>query len=136
MSEPRRDEKEEKPEKGRDESWDEKWRRDPVDAAMWAVILIWAGVVLLGANIGWFDDIGGLPAWSLGFLGAGVIVLLAMAFRLLVPAYRKPLAGNLILAAILIGIGLGEVVGWVVIGPLVLITIGAGILLTGILRRR
>ena len=135
MSERPRDEKQEKPEKGRDESWDEKWRRDPVDAVMWAIILIWVGVVLLGANLGYFDD-WGLPAWSIGFLGAGIIVLLAALFRLLVPAYRKPLSGNLILGVVFIGIGLGEVVGWVVIGPLVLIAIGVGILLTGILRRR
>ena len=126
----------EKGEKGEGESWDEKWRRDPVDAAMWAVILIWAGIVLLGSNMGWFDGFETLPAWSIGFLGAGVIVFLAVLFRLLVPAYRRPIAGNLILAAILIGIGLGEVVGWVIIGPIVLIGIGAGILLTGIFRRR
>jgi len=126
----------EKGEKGDGESWDEKWRRDPVDAAMWAVILIWAGIMLLGSSMGWFDRFETLPAWSIGFLGAGVIVLLAALFRLLVPAYRRPIAGNLIFAAILIGIGLGEVIGWVVIGPIVLIGIGAGILLTGIFRRR
>lgn len=131
----RRDEKDEKQEKGNGESWDEKWRRDPVDAATWAVILIWAGFVLLGANMGFLDDMG-LPAWSIGFLGAGVIVLLSVVFRLLVPAYRKPLAGSVIFGVILIGIGLGEVVGWVVIGPLVLIGIGLGIILTGLFRRR
>jgi hypothetical protein len=138
--EQRRDEKQEKQndekqEKGRGDSWDEKWRRDPVDAAMWAIILIWVGVVLLGSNMGFFA---GLPleAWSIGFLGAGVIVLLAAFFRVLVPAYRKPLAGSVILGVIFIGIGLGELVGWVVIGPLVLIGIGVGIILTGFFRRR
>jgi hypothetical protein len=136
MSERSRSEKEEKDEKGNGESWDEKWRRDPVDAAMWALILIWAGFVLLANNLGWFASIETLPAWSIGFLGAGVIILLTVLFRLLVPAYRKPLGGSLILAAVFIGVGLGEVVGWVVVGPLVLIAIGAGILLTGILRRR
>ena len=90
----RRDEKNEKDEKG-DGGWDEKWRRDPLDALMWAVILIWVGVVFLGSNMGWFDDMG-LPAWSIGFLGAGVIVLLTALLRLLMPAYRKPLAGSVI----------------------------------------
>jgi hypothetical protein len=135
MTERPRNEKQEKNEKDEGGSWDEKWRRDPVDAAMWAIILIWAGLVLLGGNLGWFDD-WGMPAWSIGFLGAGVIVLLVVLFRLLVPAYRRPLAGNLILGVILIGIGLGEVIGWVIIGPLVLIGIGAGIILTGLFRRR
>lgn len=134
MSERPRNEKEEKDEKGQGESWDEKWRRDPLEAATWAVILIWAGLVLLGANAGFFDD-WGLPAWSIGFIGAGVILLVVVLFRVLVPAYRRPIVGNLILAVVFIGIGLGEVIGWVVIGPLVLIAIGLGILLTGILRR-
>ena len=136
MSEPRRDEKEEKDEKGRGESWDEKWRRDPVDAAMWAILLIWVGFVLLGANVGWFDGIEQFPAWSIGFLGAGVIVLLTALFRLLFPAYRRPIVGNVIFGVILLGIGLGEVIGWVIIGPLVLIGIGLGIILTGLFRRR
>lgn len=130
----RKDEKDEKNEKDQG-GWDEKWRRDPIDAAMWAFILIWAGIVLLGSNLNWFDDLG-MEAWSFGFLGAGVIVLLVVLFRLLVPAYRKPLGGNLILAAVLIGIGLGEVVGWFIIGPLVLIGIGVGALLIGLFRRR
>jgi hypothetical protein len=135
MTERPRDEKEEKQEKDQG-GWDEKWRRDPVDAAMWACILIWAGFMLLASNLGLFDAFEALPAYSIGFLGAGVIVLLAAAFRLLVPAYRRPLTGNLIFAAILIGIALGEVIGWVIVGPLVLIGIGVAALLTGFLRRR
>jgi len=131
-----RDEKEEKNEKGEGESWEQKWRRDPVEAATWAIVLIWIGLVLLGENMGLFDGIEALPAWSIGFLGAGVIVLLVAVFRLLVPAYRRPLAGSLILAAVLIGVGLGEVVGWVVIGPLIVIAIGVGILLSGVFLRR
>jgi hypothetical protein len=102
---------------------------------MWAILLIWAGIMLLAANMGVFDGIEQVEAWSVGFLGAGVIVLLAAGFRLLVPAYRRPIGGNLIFAAILFGIGLGNIIGWIVIGPLVLIFIGLGILLTGLLRR-
>ena len=133
--EQRRDEKEEKNEKGSGDSWDEKWRRDPVDAAMWAFILIWVGVVLLGSNLGFFRGLL-LESWSIGFLGAGVIVLLTVLFRLMVPAYRKPLGGNIVLGVVFIGIGLGELVGWIIIGPLVLIGIGLGIILTGIFRNR
>lgn len=133
--EQRRDEKDEKQEKGNGDSWDEKWRRDPVDAAMWALILIWVGLVLLGANMGFFGDLP-LESWSIGFLGAGAIILLTVLFRLMVPAYRKPLAGSVILGVIFIGIGLGDLIGWVIIGPLVLIGIGAGIILTGLFRRR
>ncbi|NIO68689.1 MAG: hypothetical protein GTN71_06500 [Anaerolineae bacterium] len=136
MSERPRNEKEEKEEKERGESWDEKWRRDPVDAAGWAFILIWAGLVFLAENMGLLVRFEGLEAWSIGFIGAGLIVLLGVVVRLLVPAYRRPLTGSLIFGVILVGIGLGEVVGWVVIGPLILIAIGVGMLLRGLLRGR
>ena len=135
MSERPRNEKEEKDEKDQG-GWDEKWRRDPVDAAMWAMLLIWAGIVLLAANLGvigaWETE-----SWvAVGFLGAGLIVLLAAAFRLVVPAYRRPLGGNLIFAAILFGIGLANIIEEpIAIGAVVLIAIGIAVLLTGLLRR-
>jgi hypothetical protein len=136
MSERPRNEKEEKEEKGRGESWDEKWRRDPVDAASWAAIFIWAGLVLLAENMGLLIRFERLETWSIIFIGAGLIVLLGVVVRLLVPAYRRPVTGSLIFGVILLGIGLGEVVGWVVIGPLVLIAIGVGVLLRGLLGGR
>jgi hypothetical protein len=136
MSEKPRNEKEEKEEKERGESWDEKWRRDPVDAAAWAAIFIWAGLVLLAENMGLLIRFERLEAWSIIFIGAGLIVLLGVVVRLLVPAYRRPLTGSLIFGVILLGIGLGEVVGWVAIGPLILIAIGVGLLLRGLMSRQ
>ena len=133
MSEPRRDEKyqdekgqNEKGEKGRDESWDEKWRRDPVEAAVWAFVLIWIGIVWLLSNTGALSFLGeDAEWWTVGFLGAGVIVLLGVGARLLVPAWRRPITGSLILGLIFIGIGLGGITQlWFVVGPLVLIGIG------------
>lgn len=132
MSEPRRSEKEEKEEKGRGDSWEEKWRRDPVDAAAWAAMFIWAGLVLLAINI---LDIG-WEAWPIIFIGAGVIVLVGVAVRLLVPAYRRPVMGSLIFGVILVGIGLGELTRWDVVGALILIAIGVGVLLRGFLQGR
>ena len=80
MSERRRDEKEEKNEKGDGESWDEKWRRDPVEAALWALVLIWVGVVWLLSNTGLWESILGEGAewWAIGFIGAGLILLLGV----------------------------------------------------------
>jgi hypothetical protein len=128
---------EEKEDEKEGQSWDEKWRRDPVDAATWAIIFIWAGLVLLAGNMGVLDNLLGtrIEAWSVGFIGAGVIVLLGVVVRVLVPAYRRPLMGGLIFGVILIGVGLGEIIGWVAIGPLILIAIGVSVLLRGILRR-
>jgi len=128
MSERPRDEKEEKDEKGRKESWDEKWRRDPLNAAMWALVLIWAGLVLIAANLNLFGI--GWEAWPVIFIGAGVIVLLGVVIRLLVPAYRRPVTGSIIFGFILVGIGLGELTRWDVVGALVLIAIGVSIILS------
>ena len=134
MSEGRSTTHEEKQEKGGG-GWEEKWRRDPVDAAMWALLLIWAGVLLLLSNFGFSTGYGSIPLWSIGFIGAGIIVFFAAVFRWAVPAYRRPLTGSLIFAAILVGIGLGETVGWFIIGPIILIGIGVAALLAGLFRR-
>jgi hypothetical protein len=132
MSEQSRNEKDEK---DRGESWDEKWRRDPVDAAGWALILIWAGLALIADNLGYLDRFGTkLDTWGLIFTGAGVIVLVQVLIRLLVPAYRRPILGSIIFAVILLGIGLGDLVGWSMIWAVGLIVIGAAYLLRGLLR--
>ncbi len=121
-------------EKEEEKSWDEKWRRDPLSAVVWAVILIWAGVALLAENMGLLVRFEWLDAWGLVFIGAGVIVLLEVVVRLLVPSYRRPVGGTLILAVVLLGIGLGNLVGWSVIWPLILIAIGVSVLLRGFIR--
>ena len=141
--EEKRQETQEKEEK----SWDEKWRRDPLGAIIWALILIWAGFVFLADNMGFLAglrdlglrrEVSGLAAlapWDLIFLGAGVIVLVEVAVRLAVPEYRRPVSGTLIFAAVLIGIGLSNLLGWGLIWPLVLIAIGVAILLRGAVGR-
>ncbi|MCC7353891.1 MAG: hypothetical protein IT330_09055 [Anaerolineae bacterium] len=139
MSEQRRDEKEEKQEKEeeKDEKQrEEKWRRDPLSAIVWAAILIWAGIVFLGENMGLLANLSTLEAWSLVFIGAGIIVLLEVVVRILIPEYRRPVTGSIIFAFILLAIGLGNTTGWDLIWPLILIAIGAAILLGGFLRRR
>jgi len=112
------DEKSEKDMEKRDEkssqeekNWDEKWRRDPVFAVSWACIFIWAGIVFLIDSLGFINTWtagldGDINAWSFIFMGAGVIVLLGVLFRLLVPEYKKPVTGNIILGLILILIGI------------------------------
>jgi hypothetical protein len=77
-----------------------------------------------------------LGAWNIVLAGAGVIILIGVAIRLMVPAYREPIGGSLVLAAILIGIGLGDLFGWEVIWPLIIIAIGLGILLRSLFRQR
>jgi len=135
MSEQPRNDKEEKDEKGRGESWDEKWRSDPLNAAWWALVLIWAGLVLIADNMGILVNLGIRgEAWAIGFLGAGILALLLVVIRLVVPAYRRPVTGSIIFGFILLGIGLGELTRWDVVGALILIAIGVSILLSRFVR--
>lgn len=132
-----------------EKSWDEKWRRDPLGSIIWAAIFIWAGLVLLASNMGFLDrlqfrgvDLPGVDfpitfeAWSIVLLGAGVIVLIEVVVRLLVPEYRRPVGGSLFFAAILIGIGINQLLGWSLVWPLILIALGLSIILRGAFRER
>lgn len=141
----KRDEKEEKEEK----SMEEKSRQDPVGSMVWAAMLIWAGVVLLLNNLGMLDSLIArlsdtgldlpfelgewLGVWQIFFFGAGILVVLGVIVRLLVPEYRRSIVGSLIWAIVLFGLALGQ---WELIWPLILIAIGLSILLGSLLRRR
>lgn len=133
-------------EKSADEkSYEEKYRRDPIGAIVWAVILIWVGLVLLAQNMGYLESLGlrlkfaDLPfevpfvgdSWSLIFLGIAVIVFIEIIVRLLVPDYRRPLMGSVIFLIVCIGLAFGS---WELIWPLILIAVGASILLRGMFR--
>ena len=139
MSERRQEEKEEKQEKDEkdrgNQGWDEKWRNDPLSAAAWAGILIWAGLMFLAENLGFLGPLEPLSAWNLIFGGAGLIILLEAAVRLFVPAYRRPVGGSVIFGIILIAIGLGDIISWNLFWPLIIILIGAGLLLRSLLGR-
>jgi len=131
-----------------EKSWEEKYHRDPLGSIIWALILIWVGVVFLLTNLGLLDDllhitvlIPGLGildkfigAWPIILLGMGVILLIEVLIRLLVPAYRRPVTGTLILAVVFIGLALGNLVNWNLLWPLILIALGLSFLLRGLLR--
>lgn len=122
-----------------EKSWDEKYRRDPLGAVTWALVLIWAGVALLIHNLGFLDGLGFLDRMepqSLVFAGAGLIVLAMVLFRILNPEHRRPLRGNIILGFILVGIGLGDALGWEIVWALIIIAIGVSLLFGGFLGRR
>ncbi len=133
------EEKEEEKRHEKDEkSQEEKWRRDPLSAIVWACILIWAGVVLLLDNLNLLPQIPGLPIndWSLIFLGSGVIILLEVLVRLVLPEHRKGVVGSLIVAIIFIGIGGGGSIGWGFLWGFGLIAIGLVVLVGGFRGRR
>ncbi len=134
-------------EKREEKTVEEKWRRDPLGAIIFGIILIWAGLVFLAETMGLLKGIslGGLlpgmevtqpETWTIILIGAGVIVLIEAAIRVAVPAYRRPIAGTIIFGVILIGIGLGNIFSWDVVWPLIVIGIGLAVLLGGFWRRK
>ena len=131
-----------------EKSWEEKYQRDPLGPIIWGLILLWAGAVLLLSNLGMLDSLlrrtinapqwaGRLSqGWSLVMLGAGVILLIEVVIRLLVPIYRHSVVGTVILAILFIGIGLGDLISWNILWPMVLIAMGLIIVGRGLLRSK
>jgi vacuolar-type H+-ATPase subunit I/STV1 len=139
MTDMQRHEKDEKEDEKRNEkSWEEKRRRDPLVAVGWAIIFIWAGFIFLIENLNLLDDITFLrdfDTWDMILGGAGLIVLALAAVRVLVPEYRGPVIGNIILGLFLVGVAVGDVIGWGAIWAVLLIAAGVAMLLGGFLRR-
>ncbi len=139
MSEgPKREEKNEEKRREKDEKedekrkgWDEKWRRDRVNAFMWAAVLIWGALVILAEATGYAKDnfSSWWEGWAVFFAGAGAILLLTTFYRVLVPEHRRSMAGNVIIGLVLLGIGLGSLISWNYIWVIILIVIAIMILL-------
>lgn len=145
MSEERRrsekgekDEKEEEKEQEKQEkSWEEKWRRDPLNVLTWALVIAWGGVVLILESQGIGTRLWGGNGWAAFFAGAGVLLLLNTLIRAVSPAYRRRVTGGAILGVIFLAIGLGGIIGWGSwVWGVVLIVVAALILVAGISRRR
>jgi hypothetical protein len=118
----KREEKEEK---------DGDWSSDSLSSTVWALIIIWAGVVFLLNSLG--DD-GGLlgmswdNSWAWIMTGVGALIFFEVVVRLVMPAYRRPVGGRVILATIFFIGGASNLVD-VDLWPLVLIAIGVVMLL-------
>lgn len=125
-----------------------KHHEDTLGSLTWALILIWAGLVFLAANLGWLDAIRrtqvlpegmtfiNLSTWSVIFAGAGALIFIEALIQTFVPAYRTSNNGNFFLAAIFLGIGLSGIFGWDLIWPFVLIALGLSALASALLRRK
>jgi cation transport ATPase len=127
-----KDEKEDEKRKG----WDEKWRRDRVNALMWALVLIWGALVILAEATGYKDHFSWWQGWAVFFAGAGAILLLAAFYRVLVPEHRRSVAGSVIIGLVLLGIGLGSLISWSYIWVVILIVIALLILLRAFVPKR
>jgi len=131
-----------------EKSWDEKYRRDPLGGIIWALILIWAGVVFLVTNLGYLDQwlrvdsdlpaflsrLGG--AWPIILLGAAALLVGEVIIRLMMPIYRRPVGGTLFLAAVFVAVALGDLVSWAIVGPVILIALGLWFITRSLFRRK
>lgn len=120
---------------------------DTVSALVWALILMWVGVVLLLANLGllqtWADTgnmlfgwtLSGITAGALIAAGIGLILIAEAVIRLSLPQYRRSVTGTLILAGLLLALGLQGLLGWTLIWPIVLIAIGLAVLVSSLVSR-
>jgi len=86
------------------------------------LIIIWLGVVFLLEGQGLFAPGVGWVWYFL--LGTGVILLLEVVARQVLPQYRQPSGGRLIAALVLIAIGAWQITGLGVWWPLLLIVAG------------
>lgn len=115
---------------------EEKGRQDPLSSVIWALILITAGGIWLMQSMGFlaWETFGG--AWNLILIAAGLLFLLEVAIRLVMPAYRRPVGGTLIFSFVLMAIGISNWIGSAVVWPLALIGMGLAIIISGLLRGR
>ncbi|MFL7790495.1 MAG: hypothetical protein AB8I69_00015 [Anaerolineae bacterium] len=133
----------------------EKHQQDLVSSVVGAAFLIWLGVVLLAVNMDFLDTLTsilsnlsiksydlpfvspfpffGTNAVQVFLIGGGLILLAEVVLRLLIPAYRRHVLGTIIGAIALLSLGLGY---WQIVGPLILVAVGAAILLRGFIHKR
>lgn len=137
-------------EKLNEKSPEEKWQRDPLGLVIWAILLIWIGLLFFASRVGWLNHflaqlkfataesplaapVAQLSVWSLAFTGASIILFAEVVLRILFPAYRRPVLGTTILALILLGIGLNN---WILIWPVVILVIGLAFLYRAFPRKK
>jgi hypothetical protein len=113
---------------------DEKYHRNPLGFVTWSLIIIWLGVTLLLQNIDVFED--NDNTWGVFLWGVGALIIAEALIRAAVPRWSRGITGSIIWGAIAIAAGFGLWFGnWEIIGPVVLIAIGVGVLLSRLLPR-
>jgi hypothetical protein len=125
-----RQEKEEKDRGERERDKSEKWSGgDALGPLVWGLIIIFAGLAFAAVNLGIYPWLTWENVWSVIFIGAGLLFLLEVIIRLVLPTYRRPVRGRIILAFVALAIGLGGVVGWELTWPLIVIAVGLAIII-------
>lgn len=100
------------------------WQNDTIDQMGWAIGFMWAGIVLL-IDIAFIESgTGWWDGWAVFFTGAGAISAVGAISRLVTGLNRSRFALHAIFSMVLLGIGLGDRVTWVWVPILILVGIG------------
>jgi len=124
-----KDEKDEKDEKG--EGIEEKWRRDPLSAIFFGLLILVVGLFLLLAAmnvIAWGEW------WAFLLLGIGAVLIIEALVRYAMPAYRRPIFARMFIGLILLCIGAANIANLETWWPVAVIVVGLAILAYGIQR--
>jgi hypothetical protein len=118
------------------EDREDRYQRDPLGFLMLAFALFWLGVYLLLRNRHVFPDTE--QSWAYLVWGLAALAYVEIVIRLLVPKWRSALGRVFVWAAIWTGVGIGLWTGgdWGIIGPVVLIAIGIGMIISRLVPRR
>ncbi len=101
------------------EFWGDISPGDRLSQVTWGGTVLWAGIVLL---------LGLSNSWAWIFSGAGALLFIEVAARMMIPEYRAKPGARLMLGTVLLLVGLGMGAGFGSLWPLVLIGIGASLL--------
>ena len=109
------------------EMWADMAPSDRLSQLTWGAIVLWAGVVFLGNSLNATQSLITQP-WSWIFAGSGVLLLLEVAARIVIPEYRARPGLRMIAGVILLMLGLGIGISFATIWPLIIIVIGLSLL--------
>lgn len=102
-------------------------KRQHLERLWWAILLIWAGLVLGAQNRGYLPEIGEASTWSWIFLGGGIAALVGAVLREISKTIPKASAWDWIWGGYYLIVGLGGFIRFKLTLPLILILAGCGL---------
>jgi|GEM_PF-1833686 len=96
----------------------------------WALLLIWAALVVGADGLGLLPQIGVADTWNWIFLGAGTLATIGCVRRLLSHPRRDPDLSDYAVAGVLLVLGLGGFVSAWMVTSVVLLLLGLLVLVT------
>lgn len=95
------------------------------DRLYWAIVLLWAGLVVGSDGLGLLPQVGQADVWNWIFLGAGLLALGRLAVRTLSARLANPDTSSVGFALALTVLGLGGFVNFWIVCSAALVVAGA-----------